>query len=332
MDNILEIKDLNVVYETDEATFYAINGLNLTMQRGEMIGLVGETGAGKTTTALSVMRLLPDRIGKIVSGSIRLNGVEITKATKHDMQIMRGEIVSMIFQDPMTSLNPLIPIGKQIEEALILHKKDMPSQERKQQVDRLLTMIGLSPDRKMEYPHQFSGGMKQRIVIAMALACEPLLLLADEPTTALDVTIQAQVLDMMKRLKEEFNTAVILITHDLGIVAQTCSRVAIMYAGEIIEIGSVEAIFTPGVHHPYTTGLFGSIPDIKSTTRRLNPINGLMPDPSILFTGCRFAERCPHAMPKCNNQRPTVYEKDGHSVLCHLYGQKKATTMQEDEK
>lgn len=238
-ERLLEIEDLWVEYETDDATVYAVNGLNLTLDRGETLGLVGETGAGKTTTALSVMGLLPDRIGKIKKGKITVDGIELTKASEADMRAFRGEMMSMIFQDPMTSLNPILTIGEQIEEILILHKSEMGKEERTKRVEQILSMVGLSPERRQDYPHQFSGGMKQRVVIAMALACEPQLILADEPTTALDVTIQAQVLKMMKELKERLNTAMILITHDLGVVAQTCDRVAIMYAGEIIEIGDV---------------------------------------------------------------------------------------------
>lgn len=316
---VLNIKDLYVTYETDEATVHAINGLDLTIRSGEMIGLVGETGAGKTTTALSIMRLLPDRIGKVTSGSITLNGTDILNASEHEMRMLRGETVSMIFQDPMTSLNPLIPIGEQIEEVLRLHKKDSTPKERKEQVDEMLRLIALPPERKNEYPHQFSGGMKQRIVIAMALACEPVLLLADEPTTALDVTIQAQVLEMMKRLKEHFNTSILLITHDLGVVAQTCSRVAIMYAGRIVEIGTVEEIFSEGNHHPYTRGLFDSIPKMNETAKRLNPINGLMPDPTDLPAGCAFSARCPLAKPVCFEEAPEAYTEGDHKILCHCF-------------
>lgn len=317
--DVLEIKNLYVTYETDEDTVHAINGLDLTIHTGEMIGLVGETGAGKTTTALSVLRLLPDRIGKIESGDIRLNGRDILKASEHEMRTLRGEVVSMIFQDPMTSLNPLIPIGRQIEEVLKLHNKSLTKQQRTEQVDEMLRLIGISPERKDEFPHQFSGGMKQRIVIAMALSCEPILLLADEPTTALDVTIQAQVLEMMKQLKEHFSTSILLITHDLGIVAQTCSRVAIMYAGRIVEIGTVEDLFTDGKHHPYTEGLFGSIPQMNQAAKRLKPIDGLMPDPTNLPKGCAFCARCPYATDICQDEQPGLFEEGAHRIYCHLF-------------
>ena len=243
-ERLLEIKDLYVEYITDDAQVFAVNGIDLSLNKGETLGLVGETGAGKTTTALSIMRLLPEKVGLIRKGTILLDGRNVTEATEADMRLLRGETVSMIFQDPMTSLNPVLTVGDQIAEVLELHKKFKTKPEVEARVDEILKMVGLPPERKHDYPHQFSGGMKQRIVIAIALACEPLLLLADEPTTALDVTIQAQVLALMNELKKNLNTAMILITHDLGVVAQTCDKVAIMYAGEIIETGTVEQIFS----------------------------------------------------------------------------------------
>ena len=318
-EKLLEIKDLHVVYETDEATVYAVDGLNLTINSGETLGLVGETGAGKTTTALSIMKLLPDRTGIIQKGDIFLEDIDIIKATEADMRLIRGNMVSMIFQDPMTSLNPTITVGDQIAEVLELHKTEDNKQRISEKVDEILELVGLPPERKREYPHQFSGGMKQRIVIAIALACEPKLLLADEPTTALDVTIQAQVLEMMKDLKEKLNTAMVLITHDLGVVAQTCDKVAIMYAGEIIEMGTAQDIFEGKNHHPYTIGLFGSIPDLTKNTRRLNPIEGLMPDPTNLPSGCRFHDRCPKCMEICKSQRPQNSINDTHMIKCHLF-------------
>lgn len=321
-EQLLEIKDLYVEYITDDAKVFAVNGIDLSIQKGETLGLVGETGAGKTTTALSIMRLLPEKVGKIRNGTIRLNGTDVTKATEAEMRLLRGECVSMIFQDPMTSLNPLLTVGDQIAEVLELHKKYKSKAEAEARVDEILKMVGLPPERKQDFPHQFSGGMKQRIVIAIALACEPLLLLADEPTTALDVTIQAQVLALMNELKQNLNTAMILITHDLGVVAQTCDRVAIMYAGEIIETGTVEQIFAGDRHHPYTVGLFESIPDLKKKTRRLNPINGLMPDPTDLPSGCKFHTRCPHCMDICKEKLPDVAAKDGHQIRCHLFGER----------
>ena len=320
MENLLEIRDLSVQYQTDEATVYAVDGLNLTIRPGETLGLVGETGAGKTTAALSVMRLLPDRIGKISSGSILLDGKEITRCTEADMRLIRGTVVSMIFQDPMSSLNPVIKIGDQILEALSLHNTENRSKaELNARVDELLDMVGIPAARKHEYPHQFSGGMKQRVVIAIALACEPKLLLADEPTTALDVTIQAQVLALIGDLKDKLGTAMLLITHDLGVVAQTCDKVAVMYAGQLVESGSVEQIFESFRHHPYTEGLFGALPDLSGGERRLHPIEGLMPDPTVRMEGCRFSPRCPHCTQRCQREAPLdVQVEEGHWIRCHL--------------
>ena len=315
---ILKIQDLHVVYRTDESTVYAVNGLNLELFSGETLGLVGETGAGKTTTALSIMGLLPEKIGKVTEGSIVLDGTDVLSATDADMRLLRGRTVSMIFQDPMTSLNPTIPVGDQIGEVLHLHRRDISRAELAAGVDKILEMVGIPAGRKGDYPHQFSGGMKQRIVIAIALACEPKLLLADEPTTALDVTIQAQVLDMMSELKEKLNTSMVLITHDLGVVAQTCDKVAIMYAGEIIEFGTAEDIFNGEKRHPYTEGLFGSIPDLTKRTRRLSPIEGLMPDPTDLPKGCKFHDRCPNCMEICRTTVPPEVQTESHLIRCHL--------------
>ena len=320
-EKLLEIKNLNVIYETDDEVVNAINGINLIVNKGETLGLVGETGAGKTTLALSIMRLLPDRIGLIKSGEILFNELDLTKAKEGDMRLVRGDKISMIFQDPMTSLNPILTIGDQISEVLEIHRKELDKTQIAESVDDILNLVGLPPERKNEYPHQFSGGMKQRVVIAIALACQPDLLLADEPTTALDVTIQAQVLEMMKKLKDTINTSMILITHDLGVVAQTCDRVAIVYAGEIIESGTVENIFESAHHHPYTVGLFGSIPDLTTRTRRLNPIEGLMPDPTNLPEGCKFHTRCLHCMDICKTESPSDIVNNGHMIKCHLYKQ-----------
>ncbi|MEG2928178.1 MAG: ABC transporter ATP-binding protein [Oscillospiraceae bacterium] len=330
-EKLLEIKDLYVTYKTDDALIYAVNGLNLELYKGETLGLVGETGAGKTTTALSILKLLPDNVGKIAQGTITLDDMDITSASEGQMRKIRGNDVSMIFQDPMTSLNPVLTIGDQITEVLELHsEKGTTRGDIQKRVDEILTLVGLPSERKKEYPHQFSGGMKQRVVIAIALACQPKLLLADEPTTALDVTIQAQVLEMMKELKDRLNTAMLLITHDLGVVAQTCDRVAIMYAGELIEIGTVEDIFEGKSHHPYTDGLFGSIPDLTKTTRRLNPINGLMPDPSIQHMGCAFASRCPKATDKCEGTKPMEYINGSHRIKCHLFCGAEGYTLPEN--
>ena len=318
-EKLLEIRDLNVTYNTDDGVVYAVNGLDLTVNKGQVLGLVGETGAGKTTMALSILRLLPDRVGKITKGDIVLDGMDIIRCTEADMKLIRGNKVSMIFQDPMTSLNPILTVGDQIAEVLELHNKGMSKEDIQSRVDEMLRLVGISPERKNDYPHQFSGGMKQRVVIAIALACTPELLLADEPTTALDVTIQDQVLQMMRDLKDKMDTAMILITHDLGVVANICDSVAIMYAGEIIEYGTVEDIFEGAERHPYTIGLFNSIPDLSKKTRRLSPIEGLMPDPSNLPTGCSFHDRCPHCTQKCKDEKPVQTVNGTHMVRCHLY-------------
>jgi peptide/nickel transport system ATP-binding protein len=317
---LLEVNNLHILYKTDLETVYAVNGLTFSIKLGESLGLVGETGAGKTTTALGIMRLLPERTGIIPKGSIRFHREDLLTLSQKEMRHIRGEKISMIFQDPMTALNPIITVGEQIAEALILHNNDNKSrQEINRRTDEVLELVGILPSRKNEYPHQFSGGMKQRVVIAIALACEPELLIADEPTTALDVTIQAQILAMISELQERLKTAMIMITHNLGIVAQACDNVAVMYAGEIIEYGSVEDIFTSEQHHPYTVGLFGSIPGLSNKSRRLNPIEGLMPDPTNLPKGCKFSPRCPHCSEICCEKPPEEYVDGTHRILCHLY-------------
>ncbi len=322
---LLEIRDLYVRYNTDDAVVYAVNGLTLNVRRGESMGLVGETGAGKTTTALSILRLLPPKVGEITGGSILYDGRDLLKAPEKDMQALRGEKISMIFQDPMTSLNPVLTVGSQIHEVLDLHFPTMTADEKKRRVDEILQLVGIPPARRDEYPHQFSGGMKQRIVIAMALVAEPELLLADEPTTALDVTIQAQILALVRGLKEKFNTAMILITHDLGVVNEVCDSVAIIYGGEVIEIGTIEEVYGRTVNHPYTEGLFDSIPDLVSDARRLKPIPGHMVDPTDLPEGCKFAERCAHCTEKCRTIEPQPVHVDGtHWIRCHRFGEGKS--------
>ena len=321
MNELLQIKNLHVVYQTDEETVYAVNGVGLNLSEGETLGLVGETGAGKTTLALSILNILPPKVGKITEGSILFEGEELVGANEKIIREIQGNKIAMIFQDPMTSLNPLLTIEDQIGEALLLHRKELSKDEISQRVEEMLKMVGIPPERKKEYPHQFSGGMKQRVVIAISLACEPKLLLADEPTTALDVTIQAQVLHMMNQLKKELKTAMILITHDLGVVAEICEKVGIMYAGEIIEVGSLEDIFKGKDHHPYTKGLFGSIPDLNSNVSRLSPIDGLMPDPSALPEGCKFHPRCPNCWEMCKTTVPEYVDLgNGHKIRCHLFG------------
>lgn len=318
---LLEINDLSVEYRTDEMTVHAVNHVSLSVGHKETLGLVGETGAGKTTLALSLLRLLPKRIGVITSGSIRFEGTDLLQINEADMLAYRGKQLSMIFQDPMTSLNPVIPVGKQVAEVLKLHNdKKLSSKEIDARVDEMFKLVGIPPERKQEYPHQFSGGMKQRVVIAISLACEPELLIADEPTTALDVTIQAQVLAMMNELKDKLGTSMIMITHDLGIVAETCDKVAVMYAGEIVESGTVEDIFCGEKHHPYTEGLFGSIPRLDVETKRLKPISGMIADPANLPSGCKFHPRCPYAKECCEGEVPHVWTENGHSILCSRFG------------
>lgn len=322
-EKILEIKDLWVEFKTDDALVHALNGVNITVNKGETYGLVGETGAGKTTTCKSILQLLPDRVGKITRGTILFEGNNILNFSEKDLLNFRGKQCAMIFQDPMTSLNPVLTVGDQVTEVLQLHYPDQTAEQIQERVDELFRLVGLSPQRKTEYPHEFSGGMKQRIVIAMGLACQPSLLLADEPTTALDVTIQLQILKLMVDLKKQFQTAMILVTHDLGIVAKICDRVGIMYAGSIIEDGDIEDIFEGKFHHPYTVGLFGSIPDLTKKTARLNPIAGLMPDPADLPKGCKFNPRCPHCMDICREQEPGVRRvSETHSIKCHLFKDK----------
>lgn len=320
-EELLRIRDLVVEYDTDEDVVQAVNHVDLQLGKGETLGLVGETGAGKTTIAKAILRILPDPPSRVKAGEIYFEGKDILKLSEGKMRKIRGNKIAMIFQDPMTALNPIETVGSQIAEAIGLHEKLSKAEVQKRAVD-MLEMVGIPGERYGEYPHQFSGGMKQRVVIAMALACRPELLLADEPTTALDVTIQAQVLDMMESLKEKLNTSMILITHDLGIVAGMCDRVAVVYAGEIVEQGTTEEVFDfPG--HPYTLGLFQSLPRLDSTEKRLKPINGLMPDPTNLPEGCKFYDRCPYACEKCKEKEPEMREyRPGHFVRCIRQGGK----------
>ena len=319
-ESLLRIQDLWVEYVTDESVVHAVNGVSLELNKGENLALVGETGAGKTTTALSILRLLPTGVGQIVKGQIEFDGQDLLSLKEADMRMIRGSNISMIFQDPMTSLNPILTVGDQIAEVLLLH--GYAKEQVESRVDAILQLVGIQPKRKYEYPHQFSGGMRQRIVIAIALACEPMLLIADEPTTALDVTIQAQVLDMMNGLKEKIATSMILITHDLGIVAEMCDKVAIMYAGEILEYGTLEAVYAAGnEHHPYTLGLFGSIPDLSRKAARLSPIGGMMPDPTDLPRGCKFHPRCQRRLGICDKEEPTFVGNNAHTIRCHLFSQ-----------
>ena len=317
-DILLDIDHLTVNYELEDETVEAVRDVSFKVEKGKTLGLVGETGAGKTTTALAILNLIPDPPGVIKGGKIMLDGENVLEKSMKEMTHIRGKEVSMIFQDPMTSLNPVFTVGDQIAEALMIHENlDKGAAFKKAQ--EMLEIVGIPGERAHEYPHQFSGGMKQRVVIAIALACNPQLLIADEPTTALDVTIQAQVLDLMKELKKKYGMAMILITHDLGIIAETCDDVAVMYAGQIIERGSLEEIFNTA-RHPYTEGLFNSLPNIADRKERLKPIPGLMPDPTKLPKGCAFAPRCPYAKDSCIDKMPEEIHFGGtHYCRCSGY-------------
>ena len=315
-EKILDIKNLTVHYETDEGVAKAVNDLSFSLNKGKAHGLVGETGSGKTTTALAVLRLVPDPPGVIKSGSIELNGVDILQISEKEMdRKVRGIQVSMIFQDPMTSLNPVMTVGDQIMEVIRTHQK-LSRREAAKKACEMLEMVGIPAERSDEYPHQFSGGMKQRVIIAIALACNPNILIADEPTTALDVTIQAQILDKMKELREKLGMSMIMITHDLGIVAEVCDDVSIIYAGRIVEHGTVREVYK-NPSHPYTVGLFNSLPRINDEREMLEPIPGMMPDPMELPEGCAFFERCPYATERCSREMPAERHIDGtHYVSC----------------
>jgi peptide/nickel transport system ATP-binding protein len=311
----LSVRNLIVIYTSGKKIVHAVNGVSFDMQKGETLGLVGETGAGKTTIAKSILRILPNPPAKMLGGEIFLNGKDLLKYSEKEMLNTRGGKIAMIFQDPMTALNPLMTIGDQIVEGLKLHNNFSDSMA-VQKAKELLEMVGIPAERYKEYPFEFSGGMKQRVVIAMALACEPELLLADEPTTALDVTIQAQVLDLINKLKVKLKTSMILITHDLGVVAQTCDKVAVIYAGKIIEYGSKMDIFVNAAH-PYTHGLFESLPSFNEDAPRLKPIAGSMPDPTNLPQGCAFHPRCPFVIEKCKSEENPLLEiSAGHFCRC----------------
>ena len=320
MDLVLDIKDLVVHYETEDSDVHAVNGIDIAIGKQRTLGLVGETGAGKTTTALSIMNLVPDPPGVIKSGSITLEGRDVLKMSNAELEAMRGNDVAMIFQDPMTALNPVMTVGEQIAESLELHQNLKP-EEALEKAKEMLKLVGIAEARATDYPHQFSGGMKQRVVIAIALACSPKLLIADEPTTALDVTIQAQVLELMKDLINNRDMSMLMITHSLGIVAEICDDMAVMYAGRIVEKGTVDDVFN-SMRHPYTEGLFNGLPNLKEQGEMLEPIKGLMPDPADLPPGCTFSPRCPYATEACSASVPTLQSVDGsstHFVACHAY-------------
>lgn len=318
-ENVLEIKNLHVRFDTDDAKVYAVNGVDLTLKKQQTLGLVGETGAGKTTTVLSLLKLISSPPGVITDGEILVNGRDVMTMSSTELEMMRGNEIAMIFQDPMTSLNPVMTVGEQIAETIAIHEK-VTKAEAYELAKKMLETVGIPGDRAGEYPHQFSGGMKQRVVIAIALACHPNILIADEPTTALDVTIQAQVLELMRKLKEEFKTSMIMITHDLGIVAETCDEVAVMYAGRIVEQGTLEDIFNR-TGHPYTEGLFNSLPDLSDRSHEPKPIKGLIPDPTSPYDNCcAFADRCPYATERCRENLPLRTNlSETHTVACCRY-------------
>ncbi|MDX1771992.1 MAG: ABC transporter ATP-binding protein [Planococcaceae bacterium] len=318
---ILQVKGLQTSFFTDDGVIPAVDNIDFNVHEGEVLGIVGESGCGKSVTSLSIMGLVPSPPGKITGGEILFNDRDLTKMSDRDMRKIRGNDVAMIFQEPMTSLNPLFTIGNQLMEAILIHKKDWSKKQAKQRATEMLTLVGLPRAEELlkEYPHQLSGGMRQRVMIAMALVCDPKVLIADEPTTALDVTIQAQILKLMKDLNERLNTAVLLITHDLGVVAETCERVIVMYAGRVVEEGPVQVIFKDP-QHPYTKGLLQSVPDMRYKKQRLYSIPGNVPKPGTIKTGCRFAARCEFAFDRCLTEDPDLYQTSPvHKTRCFLY-------------
>ena len=325
--NAVEFDNLHTYFFTDTGVVKSVDGVSFEVPIGKTVGVVGESGCGKSVTSLSLMQLLQRPQGQIVEGAIRLNlgndkAYDIAKTPADKMQGLRGNYISMIFQEPMTSLNPVFRIGAQIDEVIALHEGEGKTKEDiKKRTIEMLEMVGIANSEgvyKM-FPHELSGGMRQCVMIAMALACSPKLIIADEPTTALDVTIQAQVLEMMKGLRDKYNTSMLMITHDLGIVAEICDEVSVVYAGRVIEHGTLEDIFK-NTRHPYTEGLFNSLPNLENRQAELKPIKGLMPDPSNLPKGCAFCPRCEYAMEICKTQKPPrTYRNDTHYVECHLY-------------
>jgi peptide/nickel transport system ATP-binding protein len=319
MTTILEVKQLRTRFRTDHGVVHVVDGVDFEIRAGETLGVVGESGCGKSVTSLSIMRLLPP--GGAAEGMIRFNGRNLLELSEKEMQAIRGNEISMIFQEPMTSLNPLHTVGRQIEEAIILHWKVGKAQAKERAI-AMLKAVGMPRAEEIygEYPHQLSGGMRQRVMIAMAMACDPKLIIADEPTTALDVTIQAQILDLMRELKEKTGTSIMLITHDLGVVAEMCDRVIVMYAGQVVEETDVETLFEQP-KHPYTIGLMNSIPDLEEEREYLQTIPGAVPLPHQMPKGCRFAPRCSQAMELCHEQPPELLDLDGHKCRCWLYAE-----------
>ena len=322
-DVILEINDLCVEFRTVEGTVKAVNKLTYYLRKGEKLGIVGESGSGKSVSSLAVMKLIPNPPGRITEGSILYNGKDLVNATEKEMQKIRGNEISMIFQEPMTSLNPIIKCGKQIAEVIRLHQ-GLDKKEAMEKAIEMMKAVGIAnPEaRAHEYPHQMSGGMRQRVMIAMALACRPHILIADEPTTALDVTIQAQILDLIRKLNEEMETSVVFITHDLGVVSELCDTVMVMYCGRIVEKTSVENLFAEPLH-PYSVGLLRAIPKITKDRDPLETIEGVVPNPTERISGCSFWPRCPHATEKCKSDEPPMVRTGvGRYVRCWLYADK----------
>jgi oligopeptide/dipeptide ABC transporter ATP-binding protein len=320
MEAILRVEDLQTQFHTDAGLVKVVDGVNLELKKGEILGIVGESGCGKSVTSLSIMQLLPKGIGKVTSGSISLAGKDVLAMSKSDLRKMRGSQISMIFQEPMTSLNPVFKIGDQITEAIRFHMK-LSKKEAKSYAVEMLTKVGISRPESVvnEYPHQLSGGMRQRVMIAIAMACEPKILIADEPTTALDVTIQAQILNLMRQLQQEKGTSIMLITHDLGVVAEMCDRVVVMYAGQVVEESDVKTLFKHP-KHPYTKGLLASLPQLTSESDRLNSIPGQVPALDEMPSGCRFAPRCEFRMEVCEAENPDLLDVgQKHTCRCHLY-------------
>ena len=315
-ENVLELKNLNVKFELEEDTVEAVNGISIHLDQGEKLGLVGETGAGKTTTALSLLRLIDSPPGVMECDKMEICGEDVLAMNASELEHIRGTLVSMIFQDPMTSLNPVFTVGQQIAESILRHEK-VNHEEAWKKAEDMLELVGIPRERAIEYPHQFSGGMKQRVIIAIALACSPKLLIADEPTTALDVTIQAQIVELLKELKDKLGMAIIFITHDLGVVSEICDKIIVMYAGKVVEEGMSRQIFYERCH-PYTEGLLASVPKLDSdVSEKLKPIKGNPPDMSAVKPGCAFAPRCSCAMKICVREEPPECELDEtHKASC----------------
>ncbi|MBP2241163.1 peptide/nickel transport system ATP-binding protein [Cytobacillus eiseniae] len=325
MTALLELKNLKTHFQRRKTTIPAVDGVDLVINKGETVALVGESGSGKSITSLSIMRLIPSPPGKIVDGEILFNGNDLVKLSDNEMCKIRGNDISMIFQEPMTSLNPVLTIGEQIIEVLMYHQK-MSKNAARQKAVEMLELVGFSRAKALidDYPHRLSGGMRQRVMIAIAMSCNPKLLIADEPTTALDVTIQAQILDLMKELSKKYDTSILLITHDLGVVSEIADRVVVMYCGQVVEEASVDDLFEEPLH-PYTNGLMGSIPSLDGDVDRLYSIAGTVPPPEHFPVGCRFAPRCPHAFDRCRNEAPALQRKGSRSVRCFLHDDKEAT-------